>query len=121
VGLHHRGLASSTSKLYCVVEMCSVRPDSKRSRTRLRLGPFPLWDEAFLFPVLVPEMALVQVRVTSHDISPYPLVNLAFSTVVLETEQSVERNDLYTGVTAHAWVGDVVGACLVRSFCWTPG
>jgi len=62
VGLHHRELASSTSKLYCVVEMCSVRPDSKRSRTRLRLGPFPLWDEAFLFPVLVPEMALVQVR-----------------------------------------------------------
>jgi hypothetical protein len=72
VGLHHRGVASSTSKLYCVVDLCSVRPDSKKSRTKLRLGPFPLWDECMLFPILVPEMALVQVRslLTSQEHQP---------------------------------------------------
>lgn len=36
----------------------------------MKLGPFPLWDEAFLFPIAVPEVAMVQIILLDAGINP---------------------------------------------------
>jgi hypothetical protein len=52
-GAHFQhALATPASHLYCVVDVCSFRPDdAKKSRTSLQMGPFPVMSYYYKYVI----------------------------------------------------------------------
>ncbi|KAK9282779.1 hypothetical protein L1049_011000 [Liquidambar formosana] len=60
----------SPPDFYTKVYIVGVPADATKNRTKIKKDNWvPVWDEEFVFPLTVPELALLRIEVTEHDIT----------------------------------------------------